>query len=1508
MENHDWKRSVGFPINYNSDQSSGDDFDTSDVVIRHPNRQRSSGYLLADGGDGSVADLLGTTPPRARIRNKEKRRSHLDGEIALNRFIKGTRKSAHELTHSGYDRESPEPPGVDERLKKRASMKIIRTRERDLKMDINKSTRDGRSDSMPSPNPAPAVPTLVESCNRFMSLTSKLKLKSRDEEKTSHVDQKGEQDGLLQSRVNFHDTFSMLIKMGNVEKGCRRTISFEEQVWQNELKDLIWLELQAKIAGRTLAQQDVFLCAQRDIVPTIVQNIIDYRFMNPQPCESRSASLICYKSELGDGNVEEDDQTNTDDEDHSEQSYGTYGCLSFNCVPCTAGIGRALKEVGTLLDSFYNAETLYPSSKAMATHHPLIATTLFNNRLKAMCLWYNVALHMRMRILAVRRLILTIQHKHCTQQARHLPAAQADATRSIARPSAVRFDVETTSSSDSNNSQHTEADGNESQDADSRRNGTVDTSASSESGYLSESGCGSECTHLRDDYDVYNMGPLKEVIMLRLLKKCEVSPYRDYHYEVLKTQSVRRSMMFINKMRMKILKKVYLTLERFQDADNQYEESSFEPNDDSKDDEESTRYENAKEIYELRRYGCWSEECVQMRLPSYRSHYLLLNTICMETVHDYLSLRRDTQPANPSCLTVKQLIHELKEGIDIATEMRNAFVRNIDAALVGYEQCGARNDLQRVVRTFDATLGTVVQQYMSYLRTMSAVEHMPRSCLEAEWEFSARLARTMRAAACTAPHTFTDIVCNQLKRLLNQFQDHFTSLMNQEDNYPEGSDDVEAKRHFVYSLCREAQNIYASEREVTLQTVQFARILATRLKRSSQFVACRERIFKCLMAIRDCIARHAFSIIERTKLISWEEDLAETLHARLRELLLQLYKLGFELHKELHKFVHNKRAVNEPRRPASLQPMRRNTATATQPHRKRPQTIYINHAKPLSYSTSFHKELHRFINDTNADRQRPHQSTQKRPTGNSPPKTSRPKLNRSESISAEEHDFGVFDDYTTSIESNVPEIQYEEEATECISHTPPVSEVTPNVGDEVAWAVQVSRAIIEFAKCWMNFVMERCGRGRGLRPRWASQGLEFLMLACDPYNTKHLSDKEFEELKVVMDACISHVIGSRAPPTRNSEQTPPPRRHTRHRVHSPAISSGNVKNVPLPPTPPTEPDPLLNFNIHTDTVYKRRLTEAISRLECDRDEKLRALKTVGRVVDRAGDAAHYEYKPRQLTFKWQRGLKIGAGTFGKVYTVVNTETGQLLAMKELSIAAGDRRALQKAANELRVLEGIQHPHLVRYYGCEIHREEMLLFMEVCVEGSLEAMLVNTGPLPEMQIRRYTKQLVSAVHELHYRKIAHRDIKSGNIFLTNEGHCLKLGDFGCAVKIRANTTVAGELQGHVGTQAYMAPEVFMKPTGHGRAADIWSLGCVVTEMASGKRPFSEYDINYQIMFVVGMGRRPTIPTTLSAEGQKFCVSCLTHDPELRPKATLLIHDHFLMVKADEECNCDPAASL
>lgn len=235
-------------------------------------------------------------------------------------------------------------------------------------------------------------------------------------------------------------------------------------------------------------------------------------------------------------------------------------------------------------------------------------------------------------------------------------------------------------------------------------------------------------------------------------------------------------------------------------------------------------------------------------------------------------------------------------------------------------------------------------------------------------------------------------------------------------------------------------------------------------------------------------------------------------------------------------------------------------------------------------------------------------------------------------------------------------------------------------------------------------------------------------------------------------------------------------------------------------------------------------------------------------------------------------------------------------MKEIAIQPGETAAIRKVAEELKIFEGINHRHLVKYYGVEVHREELIIFMELCPEGTLESLVELNGGLPEAQTRRYTHQLLSAVAELHRNGVVHRDIKTANIFLHKDGNCLKLGDFGSAVKIQKHTTMAGELKGYVGTQAYMAPEVFTRTNteGHGRAADIWSVGCVVVEMCSGRRPWHQFDSNFQIMFKVGMGESPEIPENLSEEGKDFVGICLQHDPKDRQKADELLQHIFCKV--------------
>lgn len=99
---------------------------------------------------------------------------------------------------------------------------------------------------------------------------------------------------------------------------------------------------------------------------------------------------------------------------------------------------------------------------------------------------------------------------------------------------------------------------------------------------------------------------------------------------------------------------------------------------------------------------------------------------------------------------------------------------------------------------------------------------------------------------------------------------------------------------------------------------------------------------------------------------------------------------------------------------------------------------------------------------------------------------------------------------------------------------------------------KLTRSMVIFAHLWMKFVRERCDRGRGMRPRWAYQGLEFLLVVCEPQHTVYLTDEEFEELKNDMDACISHVIGTTAPSTPDSG----------FHSSSPRISLDSIRSLP----------------------------------------------------------------------------------------------------------------------------------------------------------------------------------------------------------------------------------------------------------------------------------------------------------------------------------------------------------
>lgn len=488
---------------------------------------------------------------------------------------------------------------------------------------------------------------------------------------------------------------------------------------------------------------------------------------------------------------------------------------------------------------------------------------------------------------------------------------------------------------------------------------------------------------------------------------------------------------------------------------------------------------------------------------------------------------------------------------------------------------------------------------------------------------------------------------------------------------------------------------------------------------------------------------------------------------------------------------------------------------------------------------------------------------------------------------------------------------------------------------------------ISFARKWMNYVLTKCESGRGTRPRWATQGFDFLQ-AIEPVFISALPEDDFLSLQALMNECIGHVIGKPHSPVtaihRNSPRpvkvprchSDPPNPHLiiptpegfrgssvpendrlasiaaelQFRSLSRHSSPTEERDEPAYPRGDSSASARRSWELRTlisqtkDAASKQGPMGAVQKsvrlFEEKRHREMRRRNIIGQVCDTPKSYDNVMHVGlRKVTFKWQRGNKIGEGQYGKVYTCISVDTGELMAMKEIRFQPNDHKTIKETADELKIFEGIKHPNLVRYFGVELHREEMYIFMEYCDEGTLEE-VARLG-LQEHVIRLYSKQITVAINVLHEHGIVHRDIKGANIFLTSSG-LIKLGDFGCSVKLKNNAqTMPGEVNSTLGTAAYMAPEVITraKGEGHGRAADIWSLGCVVIEMVTGKRPWHEYEHNFQIMYKVGMGHKPPIPERLSREGKDFLSHCLESDPKMRWTASQLLDHSFVKVCTDEE---------
>lgn len=431
--------------------------------------------------------------------------------------------------------------------------------------------------------------------------------------------------------------------------------------------------------------------------------------------------------------------------------------------------------------------------------------------------------------------------------------------------------------------------------------------------------------------------------------------------------------------------------------------------------------------------------------------------------------------------------------------------------------------------------------------------------------------------------------------------------------------------------------------------------------------------------------------------------------------------------------------------------------------------------------------------------------------------------------------------------------------------------------------------LIHLAIEWVSFIADDCVPSDRKTFRWCVLALEFAMDMTRGFNVLVLNKDMFHRLRLKVARCmallISHfdIMGARL---LEAEK----RKFLKWLTQRKQIERLEDEDLII-------------------SAYQEDVMRELDQIEENRRYMQEKIQLVGRVID-VTDLEYQFVTLLALSFslvsiRWQKGRFIGGGTFGNVYAAVNLDTGGVMAVKEIRFHDSQliKNIVPLIRDEMTVLEMLNHPNVVQYYGVEVHRDKVYIFMEFCEGGSLAGLLTHGRIEDEVVIQIYTLQMLEGLAYLHHLGVVHRDIKPENILLDHNG-VIKFVDFGAAKVIASLGRTRGpnplrgasHLNTMTGTPMYMSPEAITGAnTAKNGVVDIWSLGCCVLEMATGRRPWLNLDNEWAIMYHIAAGNKPQLPSPdqLSQAGRDFLSKCLEQDPVKRPLAADLLNDPWMV---------------
>lgn len=216
------------------------------------------------------------------------------------------------------------------------------------------------------------------------------------------------------------------------------------------------------------------------------------------------------------------------------------------------------------------------------------------------------------------------------------------------------------------------------------------------------------------------------------------------------------------------------------------------------------------------------------------------------------------------------------------------------------------------------------------------------------------------------------------------------------------------------------------------------------------------------------------------------------------------------------------------------------------------------------------------------------------------------------------------------------------------------------------------------------------------------------------------------------------------------------------------------------------------------------------------------------------------------------------------------------------------RAKQKLMSEIKIHRSLHHQHIVEFEHFFEDSEWVYITLELCHNQTMNELLKRRKRLYEFEVQWWTLQIISALKYLHSHRVIHRDIKLGNLFISNKMD-IKVGDFGLATKLDFD----GEKKRTIwGTPNYIAPEVIEGKTGHSYEVDIWSLGVVIYTLLVGKPPFETSNVKKTYSRIKTNSYNFPDHIEVSEDAKDLIKKILVKDPKKRPSLDDILSHSFL----------------